>query len=211
MPAWNEASVRSDGLRNSSPSTLPASACGSGRSLQPRREREQVDDLVAREVGEVEESCFMTRSARESRVAQRRDVPRLEHERREDAHHVRVAAGAGQDVVRRAARAARPSPAAACAGRAGTRRPASRRPGPTTQVSRICCDSRRTLASRPFGLDDVDDRLDHRAGQRPAAEGRAEVVGLEVRARRGRDISSAAHGKPAPSALAVVSMSGATP
>jgi hypothetical protein len=55
MPAWNEASVRSDGLKNSSPSTLPASACGSGCTCQPPRERKQVDDFVAREVGQVEE------------------------------------------------------------------------------------------------------------------------------------------------------------
>ena len=56
MPAWNDDSVRSDGFRNSRPRILPASACGSGRSCRRCGEREQVDDLVAREVGQVEEA-----------------------------------------------------------------------------------------------------------------------------------------------------------
>ena len=82
-------------------------------------------------------------------VAQRVDVLRLEHVRRQDADDVRIAARAGQDVARRAVRAARPSPGDACAGRAGNPRPACRSPGPTTQVSRICRDSVRTFSSRP--------------------------------------------------------------
>src|SRR5579875_3057717 len=36
MPAWKEASVRSEGLKNRRPSTLPASACGSGRCSSRR-------------------------------------------------------------------------------------------------------------------------------------------------------------------------------
>ena len=56
MPAWNDDSVRSDGFMNSRPRILPASACGSGCSCRRRGEGDQVDDLVAGEIGEIEEA-----------------------------------------------------------------------------------------------------------------------------------------------------------
>ena len=56
MPAWNEASVRSDGFRNSSPRILPGERGRLGSALQALREREQVHDFVAREIGQVEEA-----------------------------------------------------------------------------------------------------------------------------------------------------------
>ena len=62
-----------------------------------------------------------------------------------------------------------------------------------------------------LGLDRLDHRLDDGAGHRAAAEGGAERIELDRAAATRGDISSAAHGKPLPSALAVVIMSGCTP
>ena len=56
MPDCNEASVRSDGFKNSRPSTLPASAWGSGCAFQPPRERQQLLHLLARQFGEIDET-----------------------------------------------------------------------------------------------------------------------------------------------------------
>ena len=51
IAAWNDDSVRSDGLRNSSDSTLPSSARGSGLCVETRSERDEILDFVARKVG----------------------------------------------------------------------------------------------------------------------------------------------------------------
>ena len=48
MPAWKDARVRKEGLKNTKPRILPASARGSGWSLQGLGEREQIEDLLAR-------------------------------------------------------------------------------------------------------------------------------------------------------------------
>ena len=47
IAAWNEARVRSDGLKNSSPRTLPGERRRLGMLLQARRERQEVGDLPA--------------------------------------------------------------------------------------------------------------------------------------------------------------------
>ena len=56
MPAWKEASVRSDGLMNTSPRILPASAWRCGLFFKALREREQIENLLALEVGEIQEA-----------------------------------------------------------------------------------------------------------------------------------------------------------
>ena len=55
---------------------------------------------------------------------------------------------------------------------------------------------------QPLGLDGLEHRLDGRAGHRAAAEGGAEGLGFEGRGDTAAVISSAAQGKPLPSALA---------
>ena len=83
---------------------------------------------------------------------------------------------------------------------------------PDHAASRGCCrDSSRTFASRPSLSMMSTHGLDHRAGHRAAAEGRAEVVDASGAAPRGRPSAGPRTGKPAPSALAVVIMSGVTP
>ena len=92
----------------------------------------------------------LAQAARGERVAQLRDVPGLEHVRREEAHDLRVAAGAGEDVVLLEQLALHV-----------LRGPARAQPDEETRAlradhrarrcscSRSCCDSSRTLASRP--------------------------------------------------------------
>ena len=56
MPDWNDASVRSDGLKNTSPRILPDERLRLGLRVQPAREIEQRPDLVALEVRQIEET-----------------------------------------------------------------------------------------------------------------------------------------------------------
>ena len=155
MPACIDASVRSDGFMKSRPRIWPASACGSGCSCR-RRARASRSTTSSRERSARSRKRFMAgscsgglkRAARRARrAAARRARPRA-----------RAAAACARPAGRRscrrgcrarAVRAARPSPGGACAGR--SRKPAPWMPttGPTTQVSRICRASSRTLASRP--------------------------------------------------------------
>jgi hypothetical protein len=74
------------------------------------------------------------------------------------------------------------------------------------QVSR---DARDVL-EQAFLLDGIERGLGHGAGHRAAAEGGAQVLGLERSGDRGVS-NSADTGKPLPSAFAVVIMSGITP
>ena len=155
MAAWNEASVRSDGLKNSRPRIFPASACGSGWLLQAFGERQQLDDLLARQVRQVEEVVHAELQI-DQRGAQPVDVFLFEYEGGQQAQDRRIACGAGEDVpgqqrllhilggfVELAARAEIPGPG-------------SRSTGPTLQVSRRYADTRRTLASRSSCLDGVE-------------------------------------------------------
>ena len=48
--------MRSDGFKNTMPRILPARACGCGLVLQRLRERQQIEDLPALEIGEVEKA-----------------------------------------------------------------------------------------------------------------------------------------------------------
>ena len=48
--------MRSDGLKNSSPRILPASAWRLRLVLERLRERQQIEDLLALEIGEIEEA-----------------------------------------------------------------------------------------------------------------------------------------------------------
>ena len=104
MAAWNEASVRSDGLRNSSDSTLPRSAAGSGclSSRLASSSRAAISSLAksARSL-----NAFMcipltgSVSDRLERLREPVDVFWLQYERCENAQHMRVAAGTGKYVV----------------------------------------------------------------------------------------------------------------
>src|SRR5690606_18172005 len=97
IAAWNDASVRSDGLRNRSDSTLPSSARGAGffssRAASSSSARTSSCEKSARSV----KRCI---SALRQRGGQKRDVLAGEHERRQKAQNVRIRARARQDVPR---------------------------------------------------------------------------------------------------------------
>jgi len=79
-----------------------------------------------------------------------------------------------------------------------------------TAIPRICADRRRTLSSR-FSLSMMSttaSTIAQASGPPPKVVPRSSVLSC---AASGGDSSSAAHGKPAPKALAVVSRSGVTP
>ena len=195
MPAWNDASVRSDGFRNSSPSTLPASACGSGCCCS-RCASASRSTISSRGKSARSRSGFMTsQSIRDSASRQAASTCTCSST---NGARMRTTCGSPLVPVRMScASSSRCTSFAgrACAARAGILRPASPTTGPTMQVSRICAEQRRTFVEQVLALDDVDHRLDHRAGERAAAERRAQVVGLELRRDVIGDSSSAAHGK----------------
>ena len=63
MPAWNEASVRSEGFMNSSPSILPAQRVRLGRASPGAARARAAEHLVAREIGQIEEATHAMRLA----------------------------------------------------------------------------------------------------------------------------------------------------
>src|SRR6516165_12178531 len=97
IAAWNDDSVRSDGLRNKSDSTLPASARGSGlrssRSASAIRSwissREKSARSLKRRIVQVLQGC-----------AQALHMLGSQDQRRQETQHVWVRARAGQDVAR---------------------------------------------------------------------------------------------------------------
>src|SRR5262249_9507601 len=96
IAAWNDDNVRSDGLKNSNDSTLPSSARGSGclsslpasamRSLISSREKSARS--LKRRIGQVLQG-----------VGQFLHVLGSKDQRRQQPQHVRVGAGAGEDVA----------------------------------------------------------------------------------------------------------------
>src|SRR5215471_7009865 len=97
IAAWNDVSVRNEGLKNSSDRTLPSSARGSGlRSSRAAREirssissREKSARSLKRRIGQV-----LQRSGEPLHVLGGKN------QRRQQPQHVRVGARAGQDVAR---------------------------------------------------------------------------------------------------------------
>src|SRR5688572_729163 len=97
IAAWNDDSVRSDGLRNNSDSTLPSSARGSG--FASRREASAMRSLISsreksarslkRRIGQ-----FLQGGSQALYVFGR------ENQRRQQAQHVRIGARADEDVAR---------------------------------------------------------------------------------------------------------------
>src|SRR5690606_12905278 len=95
IAAWNDVSVRSDGLRNRSDSTLPSSARGPGcrsrrraRSISPRiSSLEKSARSLKRCIADLLE-----------RGSEQLDVLPLENERRQEPDDVRIRARADQDV-----------------------------------------------------------------------------------------------------------------
>ena len=101
MPLWNEASVRSDGFMNSSPSTLPANACGSGRASSRRASSSKREQLVARKIRQIDEPPHGRLQAPMSSSASRSSSTCgcFEHEGRQQPQDARIGAGAGEDAA----------------------------------------------------------------------------------------------------------------
>ena len=176
MAVWKEASVRSEGFMNRSPSTLPASARRCGLSLQGLREREQIEDLRALEIGQIQEALHAEIVAR--RRAQLVDVPFVHDVGRQQPKHVRIAAGAGQNSLLHQRR---------LHFLGGTRglqpeeqsRALNTRDRPHQTVRADVVGHLPHVGEERFGFDHVDHRLDRRAGHGTAAESRAHVVILD--------------------------------
>ena len=68
MPAWKDARVRSDGLKNTKPEDLARERLRLRLVLQRLRERQQIENLLAAEIGQIEEALHaeILRQARRS-------------------------------------------------------------------------------------------------------------------------------------------------
>src|SRR5690606_12301829 len=104
MPAWNEASVRRLGFMNKRPSTLPARACGRGersrRLASATRSRTATGSKSARSMKRfIVVYGWTCLSEPLQRGGEQIDLGLLEGEWRQQAQHVRIAAGAGEDVL----------------------------------------------------------------------------------------------------------------
>ena len=97
MPAWKEASVRSEGLKKTRARTFAGERRRLRMRLQPRGERQQIEHLLAGQVRQIDETLHGRIFP--SAVDQGVDVLVLEDERRQQAHDVRIAAGAGEDAA----------------------------------------------------------------------------------------------------------------
>src|SRR5690606_22578468 len=95
IAAWNDASVRSDGLRNRSDSTLPSSARGSG-CFSSRAASSSSPTTSSREKSARSLKRFIAELLQCG--GQQLHVRALEHERRQEPQDVRVRARARQDV-----------------------------------------------------------------------------------------------------------------
>src|SRR5262245_22500420 len=176
IAAWNDDRVRSDGLKNSSDSTLPSSARGSGfASSRPASamsslisSREKSARSLKRSIGQFLQG-----------LRQALYVIGREYQRRQQPQHVGVGAVADEDVAREQGIANR------C--RFGTRFEAEQEAAPLDAIdgadAASCLDRGADVANvrdQIVAIDDVDDRLDRRAGDRAAPERRAESAGLEL-------------------------------
>src|SRR5690606_40399780 len=103
MPAWNEASVRRLGFMNSRPSTLPDSACGRGersrRLARATRSRTATGSKSARSMKRFIVVVRVDLSEPLERGGEQVDLGLLQGVGRQQAQHVRIAAGAGEDVL----------------------------------------------------------------------------------------------------------------
>src|SRR5690606_11238096 len=95
IAAWNDVSVRSDGFRNRSDSTLPSSARASGR-LSRRAASSSSPTTSSRESSARSLKRFTADLLQGG--GEELHVRALEHERRQEPQHMRVGARAGQDV-----------------------------------------------------------------------------------------------------------------
>src|SRR5262245_38885858 len=176
IAAWNDDRVRSDGLKNSSDSTFPSSARGSGFASSRAASamsslissREKSARSLKRRIGQFLQG-----------LRQALYVIGREYQRRQEPQHVGVGAAADEDVAREQGVANR------C------------RLGPRLQPEQEAAaldaldgpddagglDRRADVANvreQVVSADDVDDGLDRRTRDRPAAERRAERAGLEL-------------------------------
>ena len=208
--------MRSDGLRNSSASTLPASACGSGCRSQPARASASRSWTSSREKSARSRKRFMAIVHSDPPASGGRAARSTCSSSSTNGGSRRSTCGSRA----RAGRGCRARAARRCTSLAGrvVRRP-SRKPAPCTPTTG---PDDAGLADKPRQRAHVREqasRLDRRrctasisgAGQRAAAEGRAEVAELETPRDLVRPSAAPPHGKPPPSPLAVVSMSGVTP
>ena len=201
MPAWKEASVRSEGLRNSSPRILPASALRLGPSSRGAAPASSsASDLLAREVRQIEEALHVG----QARSSASRSMSTCSSSRMKGGssrRHVAVARRAREDVALQQL-------ALDLLGRAAGAQPEQEAlalvavTGPTMQV---LADVVRRRAARcsSRSSDSMASITASMAAQamRPAAEGRAEHVQLPGSPTTLADISSAAQGKPLPERL----------
>src|SRR6056297_804810 len=192
MAAWKEARVRRLGERNSSESTLPSSARGSGFSSS-RPARVMSSAISSRSSSARSLNVFMVsfRSGRlgirnleiSERLRQTLDVAGIDHVGRQQPQHGGIAAGPREYVtleqrvahLRRGHRAAQ-------AEQQPLALDASHRPGHAGRA-----DLRFAFAHvvhQPLAGDRVHHGLDGGGGDRPAAEGGAQVAGAQFRRQR---------------------------
>src|SRR6187551_2166134 len=194
IAAWNDDRVRSDGLRNSSDSTLPSSARGSG--FASSRAASAMSSLIS---SREKSARSLKRSIGQflQGLRQALYVIGREYQRRQEPQHVGVGARADQDVAREQGVANR------CGFR--TRLQAEQeapaldafdRPDAAGSLDRGADVAH--VREQIVSIDDVDDGLDRRAGDWAAAERRAERAGLEVFRDRMRHQRRAARGAEPP-------------
>src|SRR6185503_16194888 len=176
IAAWNDDKVRSEGLRNNSDSTLPSRARGSGFASSRAASamsslissREKSARSLKRRIGQ-----FLQGLRQALYVFGRED------QRRQQPQHVGVGARADEDIAReqrvaddcgfRLRLQAEQEPAAL---NALDGPDAARRANRGADLANV--------REQVVAADDVDDGLDRRAGDRTAAERRAERAGFEV-------------------------------
>ena len=122
MPAWKEASVRSDGLKNTSPRILLASARGSGLSCSACASASRSRTCSRLKSGEIKKALHADIFARAS--LKRIHVAFVQDVGRQQTQNVRIAAGAGEDVLGHAAPPELPWPDARSSGPTKIPRPA---------------------------------------------------------------------------------------
>src|SRR5688572_25400404 len=176
IAAWNDDSVRNDGLRNSSDSTLPSSARGSG--FASSRAASAMSSLIS---SREKSARSLKRSIGQflQGLRQALHVFGREYQRRQEPQHVGVGARADEDVAREQGvadgRGLRSSlqaeQEAATLNALDVSDPARRADGGADVAN---------VGAQIVARDDVDDGLDRRAGDGAAAERRAEGAGFQV-------------------------------
>ena len=106
MPAWKEASVRSEGLKNSRPEDLAGQRLRLRLLLQPPRERQQGEHFVApKSARSIKRFMEFVEAAHQATIAvnaarNRSTCSSSQDIRRQQAQDLRVGAGAGENAAR---------------------------------------------------------------------------------------------------------------